>query len=98
MAEKETKEFLTYKGKPLVRNGNTLYYGQMSDDFDIMMTIGSTKKEGELDIADKVTISLINTDPNVRPKDKIVKKSEKNGLWAAMDIGSIWLERALAQK
>ncbi|NLA73327.1 MAG: hypothetical protein GX848_05795 [Clostridiales bacterium] len=98
MAEKETKEFLTYKGKPLVRNGNTLYYGHMSDDFVIMMTIGSTKKEGELDIADKVTISLINTDPNVRPKDKIVKKSEKNGLWAAMDIGSIWLERALAQK
>lgn len=98
MAEKETKEFLTYKGKPLVRNGNTLYYGHMSDDFVIMMTIGSTKKEGELDIADKITISLINTDPNVRPKDKIVKKSEKNGLWAAMDIGSIWLERALAQK
>lgn len=98
MAEQETKEFLTYKGKPLVRNGNTLYYGHMSDDFVIMMTIGSTKKEGELEIADKVTISLINTDPTVRPKDKIVKKSEKNGLWAAMDIGSIWLERALAQK
>lgn len=98
MAEQETKGFLTYKGKPLVRNGNTLYYGHMSDDFVIMMTIGSTKKEGELEIADKVTISLINTDPTVRPKDKIVKKSEKNGLWAAMDIGSIWLERALAQK
>lgn len=44
MAEKETKDFLTYKGKPLVRNGNTLYYGHMSDDFVIMLTIGSTKK------------------------------------------------------
>lgn len=98
MADKETSNFLTYKDKPLVRNGNTLYYGHMSDDFVIMLTIGSTKKVGDLDIADKVTVSLINTDPNVRPKDKIVKKSEKNGLWLAMDIGSIWLERALTQK
>lgn len=98
MAEKETKEFLMYKGKPLVRNGNTLYYGHMSDDFVIMMTIGGSKKSGEIDVADKVTISLINTDPTVSPKEKIVKKSEKNGLWAAMDIGSIWLERALAKK
>ncbi len=98
MAEKETKEFLTYKGRPLVRNGNTLYYGHMSDDFVIMLTIGGTKKVGDLDVADKVTVSLINTDPDVRPKDKIVKKSEKSGLWSAMDIGSIWLERALSQK
>ncbi|HZK21331.1 MAG TPA: hypothetical protein VFC76_03530, partial [Oscillospiraceae bacterium] len=68
MAEKETKEFLMYKGKPLVRNGNTLYYGHMSDDFVIMMTIGGSKKSGEIDVADKVTISLINTDPTVSPK------------------------------
>jgi len=98
LAEKETKDFLTYKGKPLVRNGNTLYYGHMSDDFVIMLTIGSTKKIGALEVADRVTVSLINTDPDVRPKDKIVKKSEKSGLWSAMDIGSIWLERALIKK
>ena len=98
MAEKETKDFLTYKGKPLVRNGNTLYYGHMSDDFVIMLTIGSTKKIGALEVADRVTDSLINTDPDVRPKDKIVKKSEKSGLWSAMDMGSMWLERALIKK
>ena len=90
--------FLTYKNKPLVRNGNTMYYGNMSDDYVIMLTIGSTKKMGDLDVADKVTVSLINTDPDVRPKDKIVKKSEKKSLWLAMDIASVWLERALANK
>ncbi|MGI6744957.1 MAG: hypothetical protein ACOX45_02055 [Acutalibacteraceae bacterium] len=51
-----------------------------------------------MEVADRVTVSLINTDPDVRPKDKIVKKSEKSGLWSAMDIGSIWLERALIKK
>ena len=91
------QEFLTYKGKPLVRCGETLYYGNMSDPFLIMLTVNSTKKVGELDLSGRVTVQLINTDPEVRPRERIVKKSEKQGLYQAMDIASIWLERALSQ-
>ena len=91
------QEFLTYKGKPLVRCGETLYYGNMSDPFVIMLTVNSTKKVGELDLSGRVTVQLINTDPEVRPRERIVKKSEKQGLYQAMDIASIWLERALSQ-
>lgn len=94
MAKKE--KMLTYKGKPLVRCGKTLYYGNSYDPFVIMLQIASTKTVGDMEIADKVFIQLLNTDPNIRPKDAIVKKSEKKGLYAAMDIASIWLERALA--
>ncbi len=96
MADK--KNFLTYKGKPLVRNGNTIYYGNMSDPFVIMMQITSSKQFGELDLASKVTVQLINTDPDVSIKEKIVKSSEKKGLYAAMDIADIWLTRALNPK
>ncbi len=85
-----------YKGKPLVRSGNTIYYGNSYDPFVILINVVSTKKVGDLDVADRVSIQLLNTDPNVRPRERIVKKSEKKGLYAAMDIGSIWLERALA--
>lgn len=84
-----------YKGRPLVRKGNTLYYGSMADPFVIMMQITSTKKVKELEVANKVTVQLMNTDPDVRPRERIVKKSEKNGLYDAMDVGSIWLDRAL---
>uniref|UniRef100_UPI003FEE9A04 hypothetical protein n=1 Tax=Candidatus Fimivicinus sp. TaxID=3056640 RepID=UPI003FEE9A04 len=84
-----------YKGRPLVRKGNTLYYGSMADPFVIMMQITSTKKVKDLDVANKVTVQLMNTDPDVRPRERIVKKSEKNGLYDAMDVGSIWLDRAL---
>lgn len=87
--------FLTYKDKPLVRKGNTVYYGNMSDPFVIMISIADSHEVHGVSIADKVTVQLLNTDPNVRPKDAIVKKAEKKGLWAAMDIGSVWLERAL---
>lgn len=97
MAEKKGAKFLTYKGKPLVRSGNIIYYGNMCDPFVIMIQIISTKKVGEIDVANRVTVQLLNTDPDVRPRDRIVKKSEKQGLYQAMDIASIWLERALAQ-
>lgn len=96
MAESKKKApFLMYKGRPLVRNGSTLYYGSMADPFVIMMQITSTKKVKELEVANKVTVQLMNTDPDVRPRERIVKKSEKNGLYDAMDVGAVWLDRAL---
>lgn len=89
-------DFLTYKGKPLVRKGNVIYYGNMTDPFVIMISVADSHKVHGIDIADRVTVQLLNTDPNVNPKDAITKKTEKKGLWAAMDIASVWLERALA--
>lgn len=91
---KESK-FLEYRGKPLVRNGNTIYYGKMSDPFVIILQIMGTKTVQDMEVADRVLIQLVNTDPDCRPRDRIVKKSEKKGLYNAMDIATIWLERAL---
>lgn len=96
MADKQ--EFLTYKGYPLVRSGKTIYYGNSYDPFIIMIQIATTQEINGNEIADKVLVQLLNTDPDVRPRERIVKKSEKKGLYAAMDIASIWLQRANAQK
>lgn len=93
MAKKE--EFLEYKGRPLVRCSKTIYYGNMSDPYVVCLNIQSEKKLGDLTVSDKVIIQLLNTDENVSPKDKIVKKSEKQGLFNALDLGVVWLERAL---
>ncbi len=95
MAEKAKNEFLTYKGKPLVRNGDTIYYGNMSDDYVIMMRIMAKKEFEGLDLASKVTVQLLSTDPDAGAKERVIKTSEKKGLYAAMDIAEIWLERAL---
>lgn len=94
--EKKANDFLTYKGRPLVRSGNTIYYGNMTDKFVVMLQIQSaTKDAAQLELADKVTVQLLATDPDIRPKDKIIKKTEKQGLYNAIDVGAIWLERAL---
>ena len=63
-----------------------------------MMQVLDTKKEQDLDLATKVSIQLQLTDPELKSRDRVVKKSEKNSLYAAMDIAAIWLERALAGK
>ena len=89
---------LTYKGHPLMRKDNLIYYGSMADSHIIMLQVLESKKQGDFDIATRVAVQLQLTDPAARSRDRIVKKSEKNGLYAALDVGCVWLERALAGK
>ncbi|MDO4748438.1 MAG: hypothetical protein Q4A12_04590 [Eubacteriales bacterium] len=89
------KEFSTYKGRPLVRCGDELYYGSMEDRFVIRMQIKSKNNVNGLEVADKVVIQLLCTDPDLSPRKQLVKSSEKNGLYLALDIADVWLERAL---
>ena len=86
---------LMYKGHPLMRKDNLIYYGSMADKYIVMMQILETKKVGDADVASKVSVELQLTDPNVRARDRIVKKSEKDGFFTALDLGSVWLARAL---
>ena len=89
---------LMYKGRPLMRKDNLVYYGSMADSHIVMLQVLETKKVGDLDVATRVSVQLQLTDPDLKFRDRIVKKSEKDSLYAAMDIGAIWLERALAGK
>ena len=94
----EEKSILTYKGKPLMRKDNVVYYGSMADSHIVMLQILETKKVNGEDLASKVSVELQLTDPNARARDRIVKKSEKDGFYTALDVGCVWLERALNAK
>ena len=92
------EQMLTYKGRPLMRKDNLIYYGSMTDKYVIMLQVLETKKEHDLDLATKVSVQLQLTDPSLRARDRVVKKSEKDGFYTALDVGCVWLERALASK
>ncbi len=94
----EENAVLMYKGRPLMRKDNLIYYGSMADSHIVMLQILESKKQGDLDIATRVSVQLQLTDPTVRSRDRVVKKSEKDGLYTALDVGCVWLERALAGK
>ena len=89
---------LSYKGHPLRRKDNLIYFGTMAEKYIVMMQILSTKKVGDLDVADKVSVQLQLTAPDLKSRDRVVKKSEKEDLFSAIDLGATWLERALAGK
>ncbi len=102
MAEKSTKtneeiakdaKFLSYKGYPLVRNKDQIYYGNMNDKYVIWMQITEKTKVGDLDVASKVKIYKMATDEKLNPIEAIVKQSEKNSLYEALDIAYAWLSR-----
>lgn len=87
--------FFCYKGKPLVRRGNILYYGNMFDNYVIKLHIKACEKNNNIDIATKVFIQLVSTDLNIDIKNRIIKSAEKENLYVAMDVATTWLEKAL---
>ena len=94
----EQNNTLMYKGHPLMRQDNLIYYGSMADSHIIMLQIMETKKVNDVEIATRVSVQLQLTDPSLKSRDRVVKKGEKAGLYTALDFGCVWLERALAGK
>ena len=94
----EENKVLMYKGRPLMRVDNLIYYGSMADSHIVMLQVLEAKKVNDLDVATKVSVQLQLTDPAAKSRDRVVKKSEKDGLYTALDVGCVWLQRALAGK
>lgn len=87
------ERFFTYKGFPLVRKGNEIYYGNMYDPTVIMMQILDKRREGNIDVASKIRIYQMKTDEKLSPVEAIIKQSEKESLYEALDIAYVWLTR-----
>ena len=93
MADTKTKtSFFTYKGLPLVRKDNTIYFGNMYDEYVCMIEILGKEQQGKLEVANNVRIRKMATDPTLPPNEMIVKTAEKKNLYEAMDIACAWLK------
>lgn len=88
------EEFLKYKDKPLVRCGDVLYYGDMSEKCVAKLTIRSKSKVGDMDFANRVSIQILNTDFS-DSKKLVIQKGEQTGLFSAIDTAYVWLKKAL---
>lgn len=88
-------KFLTYKEKPIVKCGNEIYYGDMAEPYIVRFTVLSTVKAGENEIPGKVKVELLKSDTQLTDKDRVVKSSEKDSFFDALDVGFVWLERNL---
>jgi len=95
-AAKGKSKALEYKGHPLRRKDNLIYYGSMTDKYIIMLQVTETKPLEDLNLASRIQVQLQYTDPDLKFRDRIVKKSEKTSFFEAMDVAAVWLDRALA--
>lgn len=87
--------FLTYKGYPLVRHDDVIYYGNMYDDYVVMLKIMKKKKVKDLEVASKIKVYQMSTDLSLNPNEMIVKSSDKESLYEALDLANAWLKRTV---
>ena len=109
---KPKKEGLIYRGHPLRRSGNLIYYGSMADPYIVMMQIMETARvepkkvrpdaeegaDNALNVATRISIQLQSTETDLKSRDRVLKKGEKDNLYTAMDFAYVWLDRALKGK
>jgi len=95
-AVKSKNMILEYKGHPLRRKDNLIYYGNMTDKYIIMLQVTETRQLEDLNLATRIIVQLQYTDPDLKSRDRVIKKSEKTSFFEAIDVAAVWLERALA--
>lgn len=83
---------LTYKGKPLVRCGNVIYYGKPEDKYVAVFRLEDNKPLGDIQVAQKVIVELKT---NEGKSSALIRQAEREGLYKALDVGMYWLEQAL---
>lgn len=83
--------YLEYMGRPLVRQDDTIIYGDMSEKCVLILEI--LKREDTSKMPQSVLVQLVDSkDPN-----KIIRQTAKNSLYDAFSIGVVWLDRALQE-
>ncbi len=87
-------KYLMYKDRPLVREGDTICYGDMTEQYILVMEIMSYKEEEGERLPDQILVQVLES----KDQSKIVRQGFHKGLYEAFGYGLIWLEHALAQQ
>jgi protein associated with RNAse G/E len=95
---KNAEKLLEYKGKPLVRSGNTIYYGDLADPYIAVLQCVDTVDFSDMKLPSKVMVQILSTNEELGLKERIKKRTDKPSLYEAINIASIWLERILEEE
>ncbi len=90
--------FFYYRGFPLVRSGNEMYYGSMGDEFVTKLTIKESEKFQDVEIPTKILVQLLPSDTTkimeYMTKNKL-RNGEMSNLYEALDTAYVWLSKEL---
>ncbi len=84
-------KYLEYLDKPLVREGDTICYGDMNEKCILILEIMSYKEVDGKQLPKNILIQVIDS----KDSAKIIKQGSKEGLYDAFSLGLVWLDMAL---
>ena len=84
----DNNEFLEYKGRPLVRQGDDIYYGDMSDNYYIYMMIMDETETSNGTVPTKILVQLLDSNTKSPKEQKML-----TGFKDAFEFADAWLER-----
>lgn len=95
MAAAKKKKALQYADKPMNRVGDRIYYGNLEDKYILALDILESEEVNGVKTATKVKILLMDNTGELGKGD-VYRKAERTNLYKALEIGSWWLDDALA--
>lgn len=84
-------KYLEYLNKPLVREGNTICYGDMTEKCILVLEIMSYKEVDGKKLPKDIIIQVLDS----KDQTKIIRQGKKEGLHDAFSVGLVWLDLAL---
>ena len=87
-----SERYFTYKSRPVVRNGRTIYYGSMAAPYVVMMNVTAEESAGELKTASEIKCYLMKTDKSLNPMEAITKTAARPTLYEALELAAAWLK------
>jgi hypothetical protein len=91
--EHTNSDFITYKGYPLVRKEDEIYFGSMTDEYFVRMQIIHKSNYSGINVADKIRVYKVSTNEKLNVEDAIIRSGEKTNLYEALDLAVAWLRR-----
>ena len=86
-------KFLEYLDKPLVREENTICYGDFSEKCVLIFEIMSYVENNGIKVPGKIFIQVLDSQ-----NGSILKQGDKEGLFEAFNYGMFWYEKFLSEK
>ncbi len=87
-----SERYFTYKARPVVRNGRTIYYGSMAAPYVVMMNVTAEEATGDLKTASEIKCYLMQTDKSLNPMEAITKTAARPTLYEALELAAAWLK------
>ena len=95
MVANEKANELMFRGRPVVRRDNCIYYGFIEDKFIAKLTVKETEDFNDIKLSTKINVQLITNNTHLTGNERVIMMKTRDGIYEALDLAAVWLADAL---